>query len=350
MNFAVRAGGALLAAAVAALAATAPAEAQRKVSFKMHSSFPGTLPITGVGGKTFAAEIEALSADSLEFRFFEPGALVPGIQYLEPVSKGSVDAAWGTAGYHVGTLPAFAFFAAIPFGPALPEHLAWFRHGGGKEIYDEFYARFGIKGVLCMAIPPEASGWFRKEIKSLDDLKGLKMRFFGYGGKILEKFGVAPQLTAGGDIYPALELGTIDGTEFAAPVIDEKFGFFRVAKHYYFPGWHQVSTLFDVIMHGKKYDELSAQHKAMIDAACGNSIQRTIAEGEGTQADAMTRMQAAGVTLHRWPDDILKRFEATWVEMIEVESAKDADVKKAWDSQKAFRAKNKIWRDFGYMR
>ena len=121
-------------------------------------------------------------------------------------------------------------------------------YGGGRELYDEIYARHGIKGIPCGIFPPEASGWFRTEITSLEDLKGLKMRFFALGAKVMEKVGVSTQLLAGGDIFPALELGTIDATEYASPVIDKDLGFYQIAKHYYFPGWHQQSTWLDLII------------------------------------------------------------------------------------------------------
>ena len=199
-------------------------------------------------------------------------------------------------------------------------------------------------------IPPEASGWFRKEIKSLEDLRGLKIRFFGYGGKVLEKFGVSPQFIAGGDIYPALELGTIDATEFSSPVIDEGFGFHQIASHYYFPGWHQQTTLFEFSMHKDTYGKLTKVQKSIIQMACDAMIAITLAEGEATQFGAMKRFQAKGVTLHRWSDETLSRLEAAWSDIIKEEVASNADVAKVYASYSKFRADYKIWADMGYLK
>jgi TRAP-type mannitol/chloroaromatic compound transport system substrate-binding protein len=237
----------------------------------------------------------------------------------------------------------------VPFGPSAGEYLGWIYHGGGQELLDELYAQYNIKAVICGIIAPEASGWFRKEINSTADLNGLKMRFFGLGAKVMERMGVSTQLLAGGDIFPALERGSIDATEFSMPAIDLDLGFYQVAKHYYFPGWHQQSTLFDLMMNKEKYDALSDTQKAQIDAVCGANITAGLAEGEAIQGNALAELQEKGVTIHRWSPEILGELEAAWSEVAAELAASNPTFKKVWDSLSTYRKQYKIWGDLGYL-
>ena len=328
----------------------AAAEAQERVRWKMHSAFPGKLPVLGVAGKRIERSISEVTNGTLQFKFFEPGALVPGIAYYDPVAAGSIDVGYGTPGYGVGKVPSLAFFTAVPFGPGFSEFHAWVQFGGGQALYDELNGTIGLKGQFCATIPPEASGWFRKEVTSTADLKGMKMRFFGLGAKVMEKFGVSTQLLAGGDIYPALELGSIDATEFSMPSIDEGLGFFQIAKHYYFPGWHQSVSLGDIIFSTEKYASLSDYHKDAVRIMCGYQIFMEYVEGDGTQAPAMERMIEKGVTPHRWSDEVLGEFEAAWNDVVVEESAKDPLFKKVYDSYSAWRKSYKVWKDNGYLK
>ena len=164
---------------------------------------------------------------------------MPPNQAFDAVSSGALDAAWATPGFWTGKDIAFAVYSTVPFGPGIGEYLAWMKEGGGEKMMQELYAKYNIHSVMCHLIPPEASGWFRKEIKTLEDLKGLKMRFFGLGANVMQKLGVSTQLIQAGEIFQALQLGTIDATEFSMPVMDLSLGFHQVAKFYYFPGWHQ---------------------------------------------------------------------------------------------------------------
>src|SRR5690606_21940018 len=225
----------------------------KRVRWSMASAYPSKMVQLGTLGTRLSEQLELVSGGSLVFKFYEPGALVPALEMFDAVSAGSVEAAWSTPGYWTGKDETFALFAAIPFGPRASEYLGWYYHGGGKELMDELYAEYNMKGVICGVIAPEASGWFRKEIKTVADLNGLKMRFFGLGAKVMERMGVSTQLLAGGDIFPALERGSIDATEYSMPAIDLGLGFYQVAQHYYFPGWHQQSTLFDLMMNKDKY-------------------------------------------------------------------------------------------------
>ena len=319
------------------------------VRWKMASTFPGNLNIIGEGGINFTKRLETVSGGNIKIKFFEPGALVPPLEIFDAVSTGAVDAGWSTAGYWAGKIPAVQFFTAIPFGPNATEFLAWYHEGGGKELWEEIYARHNLHPVQCVMISPESSGWFRKEINSVEDLKGLKMRFFGLGAKVMDKVGVSTQLLAGGDIYPALELGTIDATEFAMPSIDIDLGFYQIAKHNYFPGWHQPASALELLINLDKWNALSETQKAQIEATCSESVVKGLAMAESRQPDALKRLQEKGVTLHRWPDETLEVLRNAWNEVVKEEAAKDEDFAKVWASLSTFRESYKIWKDLGFV-
>ncbi|MDP3225527.1 MAG: C4-dicarboxylate ABC transporter, partial [Rubrivivax sp.] len=228
-----------LAATVAMSAWMAPAQAQdKKVRAQMGWAFPSSTGLLGPAQARLVETLRAVSGGSIDVKGFEPGALVPANQYLDAVGNGSLDMAFTVSGFWTGKYIAFAMYASVPFGPDVGEYLAWMKHGGCEKLMKELHAKYNVEVIPCGIIAPEASGWFRKEIKTLDDLKGLKMRFFGLGANVMQKMGVSTQLLQAGEIFQALQLGTIDATEFSMPVADLTLGFHQVAKFYYFPGWH----------------------------------------------------------------------------------------------------------------
>ena len=336
---------------LAALVGTTVADhAEAKTRWKMHSAFGQNVAVIGPVGYRIAEWVNKASAGEFDIKVFEPGAIVGGFAYYDAVSEGALDAAYGTPGANQGKNSAYNFFSTWPFGPPAPEFLAWMFYGGGNELANEIYARDNIKFHACGMIPPETSGWFREEIKSLEDLQGLKMRFFGLGAKVMQKFGVSTQLLAGGDIYPALELGTIDATEFSMPAIDRSYGFYQIAKFNYFPGWHQQSTTNEILVNMDKWNALSEQEQTIFEIACKANIAQEIADGEFSQADAMAANVEDGVTNISWPDEILAEFEEAWNEVIAEEIAANEDSKRIWESITAFREKFKIWGDMGYLK
>jgi len=342
---------ALAAACVAAIAVSGTAQAQQKVRISLASAFPTSLTLIGEAAPKLAKKIERASGGTLEMKVNEPGALVPALQAIQATSQGSVDAAWSNAGFFASTDSAFNMFATVPFGPGIPEYLAWIHNGGGLELSREMFGKHNIHNLPCAIIPPEASGWFRKEIKTVQDLKGLKMRFFGLGAKVMAKLGVSTQLLAPGDIFQALQLGTIDATEFSLPSMDQKFGFYQVAKFYYFPGWHQQATFLELYVHKKKWDSLSDTHKAIIEQACGDLIRDVIAEGEATQWKAMTEMRDKhGVQIKTWSPEIMAALQKGWNDVIAEESASNPNFKKVYESYSKFRADYSIWREYGYLK
>ena len=321
----------------------------KKVRWKMASTFSGSLTQLGTAGVRFQNQIEKISGKNIQVKFFDPGALVPALEVFDAVSSGSIDAGWSTPGYWAGKVPALPLFAAVPFGPSAQEYISWIYYGGGKELFEEIYAKHNIKGIICGVVPPEASGWFRKEINSIEDMKGLKMRFFGLGAKVMEKIGVSTQLIAGGDIFPALELGTIDATEFSMPAVDLDLGFYQVAKHYYFPGWHQQTTFFELMINMGKWESLTDTQKVQIETTCGDNIRNSIAEGEAIQIDALKELKSKGVMLHKWDETILDTLEKAWMEVVDEESSNNEDFNRVWESLTNFRENYKIWKDLGYL-
>lgn len=325
------------------------APADEPVQWKMASALASTLPVAGTGCVSLTEELAMVSDGDIQLRFFEPGALVPALEVFDAVSTGAVDAGCSTPGFWAGKVPALQIFSAVPFGPRAGEYLAWLDHGGGKELFQEIYAKHNIHGVHCNMIPPEGSGWFREPVDSIDQLNGLKMRFFGLGARVMERFGVSTQLIAPGDIFPALELGTIDAAELSMPLIDLELGFWQVAKHYYFPGWHQPSTLGELIVNLERWNALSERQKATIEMACSARLSRSFAEGEATQFAALQELQGHGVELHNWPQEMIEAYRAAWNEVVAEEAANDEDFGRVWESLSTFRENYKLWADLGYV-
>jgi TRAP-type mannitol/chloroaromatic compound transport system substrate-binding protein len=322
----------------------------KKVRLQMASSYSNTLPLLGESGLAFTKKVARASGGSIDIKFNEPNALVPVLQSFDAVSQGSVDMAWTASSFWSGKDSAYNFFSSVPFGPGSAEYLAWLTYGGGKQLMAEMYEKNGIHAMSCAIVPPEGAGWFRKEIKSLDDLKGLKMRFLGLGAKVMEKLGVSTQLIAPGEIYQALQLGTIDAAEFSTPVMDLKLGFHQVAKYYYLPGWHQQATAIDLLVNKKKWDAFSETQKAVLEMACGDSIRDTIASGEATQFGAIKEMQAKGVQIKQWSPEIIAAFEKSWTEVAQQEAATNPNFKKVYESYSKFRSDYAVWRDAGFLK
>lgn len=336
--------------AAAALSVVATSALADKVTLNMPSTFPGSLIQLGQAGVKLQDTLNLISGGDIEVEFFEPNALVPPLEIYDNVSNGSIDAGWSVPGYWGSKNSAYNLFAAVPFGPSAGEYLAWHWYGGGEEMMNEIYNRDGIQSLVCGIIAPEASGWFRKEIKTAKDLQGLKMRFFGLGAKVMQKLGVDTQLLAGGDIYPALERGTIDATEFSMPAIDQNLGFYNIAKHYYFPGWHQQSTVQELLISKAKWDSMDDRQRAMIETACKANVANQLAEGEAIQGKALAEMKAQGVTIHQWNDEMLGTFKAAWEEVVAEEAAANPDFKNVWDNMQEFRAEYAVWSELGYLK
>lgn len=303
--------------------------------------------MTGViaSGAVFKKHLDAISGGAFEIKTHKPGTLFPHFELFKAIGDGRVDLGMDPIGFWSKAIPAAPLFSAVPFGPEAPEYLAWMYHGGGQEILEDIVAPYGIHPIICEIGAPEASGWFRKEIKSMDDLKGLKMRFFGLGAQVMKKLGVETQLLPPSKILAALESGKLDATEFASPDSDLKRGFHKVAKHYYFPGWHQPYTLLTLMINKDRWAPLSDTQKAQVEAACSANLVARLAEEGAQQPDALKKLQAEGVQLHRWSPEMLRVFKKSWDQVATEMSQKDPDFKRAWTSLSAFRKKYKIWNE-----
>lgn len=343
---------AVVAVAITVMALCQPATTratEAPVEVRVASTFPVSMPVLGEVSRKLPEKIARASGGNLQLRFFEPGQLVPGGQTVDAVSDGRIDAAWAGAGWFSAKNSAFNIFSSVPFGPGVGEYLAWMYHGGGLALAREMFREHGVHNVPCGIIPPEASGWFKQEIRTIADLKGLRMRFFGLGAKVMQRFGVETQQLPPGEILPALKAGKLDATEFSLPSMDRPLGFQSVAKYYYFPGWHQQATLFDLYINLDVWEKLPDQHKAVIELACGDAMREMIAQGEALQWKALRELQEDGVQLRRWPPSILVAFEDAWKEVAAAEAKQNPAFARVFESYARFRDDHAIWRHMSFL-
>ena len=336
---------------VAALSLSLGSHAVAQEFFEMTSSFGKATPILGTSAVKFVEKVNSIS-DSVEFEHFDPNELVPAFEALDAVSNGSVDAAYTTAGYWQGKMKAASFFSAVPFGPEAGEMVGWLLYDDGMTLYQRMYDEndYNVKVLVCGMYAPETSGWFRKEINSLEDLQGLNMRFFGLGGIVMEKLGVSTSLLPGGEIFPALERGTIDATEYSMPRVDASLGFYNVAKFNYFPGWHQPATMFELLINRDRWDALDDRSQNQIEVACLANLTDNYAEGEATNFPAIVEnVEKHGVTIKHWTPEQIDAYEAAWNEVVEELVAEDPFVAEVWADLSEYREGYKLWGDNIYL-
>ncbi len=341
---------ATLTAAVAL--AAAPALAADRILLKTPVAFSTELPGLGTPIVRVSEDLEAISGGSIKMRVYEPGKLVPAFEILDAVSTGKINSGFATAGYWAGKIPAAPLFSAVPFGPEAGEYMAWMYYGDGLDLYQEMYdqAGYNVKVFPCTIIAPETSGWFAEEITSVEQLDGLKMRFFGLGGKVMQKLGVATSLLPGGEIFPALEKGAIDATEFSMPAIDQRLGFDKLVKYNYFPGWHQQATIFELLINKDEWNELNPQLQAQIELTCRAQMTESFAEGEAIQFEAMQRnVEENGVTIVDWTPEMLDIFRTTWEEVAAEEAANDAFFNKVYSNLNEFSEGYSLWKSHAFL-
>ena len=343
-----------LAAVVGVSAGTALSaeKAEKPVLLQVPVAFATSLPGLGDGIMYVANNIEAVSGGSLKMKVFEPGKLVAPFEILDAVSKGKVNAGYATAGYWEGKLRSAPLFAAVPFGPETGEYLGWFYYGNGMKLYQEMYdkAGYNVHVLLAAIIAPETSGWFTKEINSPADIKGLRMRFFGLGGKVMEKLGVSVSLLPAGEIFPALEKKALDATEFSMPAIDERLGFYKIAKYNYYPGWHQQATTFELLINKDVWNGMSKRQQQAIEVLCKASVADSFAHTEAIQGKVMREnIEKRGVKNMKWSKEMLALYKKTWNEVAAEESAKDPFFKKVWDDFREFDKDYDLWSSHAFM-
>jgi TRAP-type mannitol/chloroaromatic compound transport system substrate-binding protein len=336
-------------AALAAATLAASASAADRVRWRVPNAFPSHLPALGENVQIVADQLNAISGGEIQFKIFEPGNLVPPLELTEAVGSGSLEAGYTWLGYDAGRIPSSPLFAARPFGMEPWEYSAWWYEGGGKALAEEIYGARGVHPILCGINGPETAGWFREEITSMADLEGLKIRFAGLGGEVLQRAGASVTLIPGGEIFQALEKGAIDASEFSMPAVDQTLGFDKVAKFNYFPGWHQTYTAFHLIVNKAVWDGFEDQTRAMFDVACSATTLQSLSRGEAIQGAVIRGFADKGVQAQRVPEEMLKALAAITEEVMAEQSAADADFKRVYESQQAFVEDYQSWKGLAYL-
>ncbi len=334
-------------AATATLAAPHVARAEKQVrELKMVTSWPKNLPGPGVSAEILARDITRLSGGRLKVKVHAAGELVGGLAVFDAVQNGTAELAHTASLFWGGKMPAAALFTAGPFGLTPLEHRAWLENGDGQKLWDALYADFGIKPLMCGNTGPSMGGWFRNPVKSLDDLKGLKMRMPGLGGAILSRLGGTPVSMPPGEIQPALQSGAIDATEFLGPFSDMALGFYKVVKNYHYPAWHEPNGAGELLVSKKVWDALSDDEKRAIEVACSAEAARSLAEHTWRNAEALrTLKQKHGVNVLPWPADVVSAARKAADEVLAELAGKDAMSGKVVRSWLAARDHLAPWND-----
>jgi len=337
------------AAIIAAGLASAPAEAQERLRWGIPIAFGSNLTALGDTLPYVAQQLNRMSGGRITFIVQEPGTVIPALGVFDAVSEGKIEAGYSWMGYEIGKVPASALFGATPFGMEAIEFSGWYWFHGGRDLLMQIYARHNVVPIFCGAIAPEGAGWFRQEITSLDQVRGLRFRAAGLGGRIWERAGASVQLIPGPELYQALERGVLDGTEFSLPTVDEQLGFHRVAKFLHLPGWHQPTTNQFLYVNKAAWDRLQEPTRAMIETACQAGVAYAIARAEALQGAALARLRSEGVTISRLPEPVLRELQARTNEVLNEQAARDADFKSVLDSMRRFQAEHAAWKQLGYL-
>ncbi|TNB47500.1 twin-arginine translocation signal domain-containing protein [Martelella lutilitoris] len=332
----VGAGG-VGAAAATALAAPAIAQENPKVTWRLTSSFPKSLDTIYGGAEDIANHVSAATGGNFEIQCYAAGEIVPGLQAFDAVQSGTVEAAHTCSYYFWGKDPTFAIGTAIPFGLNQRLSNAWFYEGNGNTLMNEFYDTYGVYGLPAGNTGAQMGGWFRKEVNTVDDLKGLKMRIAGLAGRVMEKVGVVPQQIAGGDIYPALEKGTIDAAEFVGPYDDQKLGFYKVAKYYYYPGWWEGGPVIHGFFNKAKYQELPKHYQAALDDACAFANTNMMAKYDVKNPVAIRELIGEGAVMKGYSTEIMQACYNAAMEVYAELGAENATFKKIYNDQTEYK-------------
>jgi TRAP-type mannitol/chloroaromatic compound transport system substrate-binding protein len=341
-------GTAAVAAALAVPTAR-PAEALDNIRWQIPMSFASTLTALGDTMPWVADQLRAASAGAIDLRVAEPGAVIPALSVFENVSDGNIDAGYSWMGYEWGTVPAAALFGATPFGLEAMEFVAWMTHHGGQELLEETFHPYNVHPILCGTISPETAGWFRNEVPTVESLQGLRFRAAGVGGEIFQEFGMSVTLLPGGELYQALETGTLDATEFSLPTVDEQLGFYQVANYLYLPGWHQPSTNQYLYVNLDVWNGLSEQTQAMINMACMAGNAYAIARAEALQGAVLQSFEERGTNVRTYSDEQIAAFYEATQTVMQRNSERDELFGRVYASMMEFQAELRPWKEMGYL-
>lgn len=320
-----------------------------RISWRMPVSFQSTMPVLGDNPIYVADQIRKSSGGQIDISIYEPGEIVPAFSITDAVRDHKVPLGYTWLGYDQGKVPASPLLGAVPFGMEPWEFAAWWYEGGGRELGQALYHKQGSHILLCGMTGPETAGWFREPVRSLADVNGLKIRFAGLGGKVIERAGASVTMLPGGEIFQALEKGAIDATEFALPIVDQALGFNRIARYNYYPGWHQPGTFSHVAVNQAVWNDLSSADQALLETACTAGAMRNLAKSEATQGAIIAGFPELGVSAETLPMDLLRELERITDIIMAEEAAKDADFAEIYASQRAFRENYSHWKSRAYL-
>jgi TRAP-type mannitol/chloroaromatic compound transport system substrate-binding protein len=329
--------------ATSAVAAPAIAQSSPEIRWRLAASWPKSLDTLYGGCEYFAKRIGEITDNKFQVQPFAAGEIVPGLQVLDAVQNGTVEMGNTALYYYWGKDAAFTFGTALPFGLNSRQMIAWLRHGGGEELLNELLKNYNCIGIAAGNTGAQMGGWFRKEIKSVDDLKGVKMRVGGFAGTIMSKVGAVVQQLAAGDIYPALEKGSIDAAEWVGPYDDEKLGFVKVARYYYYPGWWEGCGQSHNIFNLTKWNELPKSYQAAVNSACNDAWEWVLAKYDAQNPVALKRLIGAGAQLRAFPPDVMDACYKAANEIYAELSRTNPMFKKLYDSVVPFRNDSYAW-------
>jgi TRAP-type mannitol/chloroaromatic compound transport system substrate-binding protein len=323
-------------AGAATMAAPAIAQSMPEIKWRMPTSWPKSLDTLYGGAEMMTKYVAEATDNKFQIQPFAAGEIVPGLQVVDAVQNGTVEIGHTASYYYFGKDPTFAFGTSVAFGPNARINQGWYTLGGGKEVLNEFYKKYNCISVLAGNTGCQMGGWFRKEINTVDDLKGLKMRIGGFPGRVLQKLGAVPQQIAAGDIYPALEKGTIDAAEWVGPYDDEKLGFYKVAPHYYYPGWWEGGSMLFAFVNLDKWNALPKHYQAVLEQAGALANRWVMAKYDMVNPPALRRLLANGTKLHGFSPPIMEACFKAAKELHSEIAATNGDFKKVYDSMTDF--------------
>lgn len=342
-SFLKQAGTGLAAGAISVPAIAAGTGGLPNIRWKLASSFPKSLDTLFRAMETVTQHVKTATGGKFDIQLFAAGELVPSAAVLDAVKEGTVEMGHSASYYYVGKDPSFAFDCAIPFGLNSRQQSAWLWSGGGMPLLRELFGSYNIYNIPCGNTGTQMGGWFRKEIRSVADLKGLKMRIAGIAGQVMGKLGVVGQQMGPADIYPSLEKGTIDAVEWVGPYDDEKFGFARVAKYYYYPGFWEAGPQLSVYVNLKKWKELPREYQQVLEDACAYAHVQMQADYDVKNVAALRRLVASGTQLREFPRDVMISAQDATFELYKEFSAKYPMFRKIYAPWKKFRDDEYLW-------
>ncbi len=319
---------------------------RKKVKIKLATSWPANFPIMGTGIERFAKRVNEISEGGIQIKIYPKNVLVPALGVFDACSQGAIDAYHSAAYYYKGKNEAFNLFTGFPFGMTATEMDAWMDYGEGMKLWRELYDAYNLVPFKGGNTGVQMGGWFKKEIRSLADLKGLKMRIPGLGGEVFAKLGVKPTLLPAGEIYVALERNMLDATEWLGPSLDMKMGFQKVAKYYY-TGWHEPGSLLSLVFNKRTFNKLAKEQQMMIEMASNELNATMCSEFQYENAKSLQQLKKSDVVIASFPQEVMEAAKKAMQEVAREKSAKSADFKRVWESASAFLKQTGAWTDIG---